>query len=1127
VIDTQTKPITEASFPQANHWAVESGREYVVINDLEALDPFFLSVVGAGEQWLFSCSYGSLSAGRNSPESALFPYYTVDKIIDNWNSTGPWTAITCDGKLWQPFRPLIAGLSPIKRRLLKSVLGDELVFDELNEELGLRFTYRWQFSEKYGFVRKAKLTNESTQPVRFRLADGIGNFLPSGIDSRMQLQYSSLADAYKISELDCNGAMMVHRIASGIIDAPIPLESLRATTVWTKGLGEGPTYMDRRFAEEFLHGATPAAADRIRAKRGAMFLAREMTLVPEETVEWMIVADIEQSQSDVGALRRSLDAPDQLEADVEEDILKGQDRLRELVASSDGFQQTADRDTALYHYQNTLCNILRGGVPEKGYGFKRKQFLSYLEKHNKPLCHTHRSWLNALPDYLERGDLLAQIQTLQDPDLLRLAEEYLPLVLSRRHGDPSRPWNKFDIRLHDESGESIHHFEGNWRDIFQNWEALAWSHPDFLGGFIAKFLNASTPDGYNPFRITSAGVDWEAPDEEDSWVSIGYWGDHQIVYLLKLLELEAKIRPDQLSARLNSLSYVFADVPYRLKSWEKTLENPRDTVDFDRALHSELMERKATIGADGLLLRDAAGDLVRVSLAEKLILPAAVKLANMVPGGGLWMNTQKPEWNDANNALAGCGLSVVTAAYLYRYLGFLETTFDSDLLISPALTSLIKSLSNLFADPRWQQPSSTDRFDLVEKAGLALEVHRTQIYASGPGTPSTFALGEILTFLKNARKALKSVLLQNRRPDGLWHAYNILDIAQKDRAMEVDHLTLMLEGQVAILSAGILTPAEALEVLESMRKSNLRTERHNTYLLYPDRELPRFLDANQIEESKVTAIKTLADMIDRGDSSIVVKDPECGYRFRDSLTNSDALNSALGENVPDREEIEALYESVFNHRSFTGRSGTMFGYEGLGCVYWHMVSKLMLATQEVTLNAIDSGADEDIVQKLIANYYAIQGGLGFRKSPHDYGAFPAEPYSHSPAHAGAQQPGLTGQVKEGILCRIGELGIDFKNGRLSFHPRLLRDAEFAGLKAGPEHSALSSGTISFTLAQTPVSYQRRDNLDVAEAVVHFSDGSQTEAPGAVLNRETTSEITRQSGKISKIEVNIPSHWLIT
>ena len=35
-----------------------------------------------------------------------------------------------------------------------------------------------------------------------------------------------------------------------------------------------------------------------------------------------------------------------------------------------------------------------------------------------------------------------------------------------------------------------------------------------------------------------------------------------------------------------------------------------------------------------------------------------------------------------------------------------------------------------------------------------------------------------------------------------------------------------------------------------------------------------------------------------------------------------------------------------DHTRFTGRSGTFYGYEGLGCIYWHMVSKLLLATQE-------------------------------------------------------------------------------------------------------------------------------------------------------------------------------------
>jgi hypothetical protein len=1140
----QASRIATADFEPANHWTTDSGREYVFIDQLQTLDTFFLNIVGAGDQWLFCSSDGSLSAGRRSPETALFPYYTVDKIIDNWNCTGPWTAITVDGKLWNPFRPSIALLSPTKRRLMKSALGDEVVFDEVHLEIGLRMTYRWQFSEKFGFVRRAKLSNESDQLREIRLADGLDNLLPSGVDSRMQLQYSCLADAYKVSELECGGALMVHRLAAGITDEPIPLESLRATTVWTHGLGDGPTYMARREAEAFLRGNAPPSPDSLRAKRGAMFLARNLKLKPGESIEWLMVAEIDQTQTDVGVLRRSLSDPGKLVAEVMADIELGQQQLRQLVASADGFQQTADRDTALYHYHNTLSNILRGGVPNDGYSIKRGQFVDYLKGHNRELCATHSAWLSSLPEAVERREFIARVEALGDSDLLRLSEEYLPLILSRRHGDPSRPWNRFDIRVRDESGAPILHFEGNWRDIFQNWEALAWSYPEFLGGFIAKFLNATTVDGFNPYRITSEGVDWEVPDEEDPWASIGYWGDHQIVYLLKLLELEAKVRPAQMANSLDSPNYVFTDVPYRLLSWEKTLEDPRDTVSFDRERHDELMKRKEQLGADGLLLRDQNGELARVTLAEKLLLPAAVKLANLVPSGGIWMNTQRPEWNDANNALAGCGLSVVTASYLYRYLGFLQTMIGThsgrELAITPALTTLIETLGDLLADKRWEkqgQLDAKDRFSMVKAGGLAVEQHRKQVYSNGPGKPVPMSCETILSFLSNARSALEGTLTQNRRPDGLWHSYNVLNIDQRHEEMNIERLSVMLEGQVAILSSGILDPTAALTLLEALPESDLRSERHQTYLLYPDRETTRFLDANCLDHDKIHSIKTLAFMVRNGDSRLVVADPDCGYRFHSSITNGYALKAVLDKIEADeelskllegdRQEILDLYEATFNHRSFTGRSGTMFGYEGLGCVYWHMVSKLMLAAQEAAHLAVVSGANEQTVESLKNAYFSVQSGLGYRRSPEQYGAFPAEPYSHSPGHAGAQQPGLTGQVKEGFLCRMGELGVNYLNGRLCFHPHLLRLAEFDGLKSGAEHSEIPAGTIEFTLARTRVIYQLRHDLEEPVALIHFKDGTERVAPSGILDPETTTDVTRQSGRIERIEVGIPASCLVS
>ena len=59
-------------------------------------------------------------------------------------------------------------------------------------------------------------------------------------------------------------------------------------------------------------------------------------------------------------------------------------------------------------------------------------------------------------------------QSDEDKNFKRLCYEYLPLKFSRRHGDPSRPWNKFSINTRNEDGSKILDYQGNWRDIFQN-----------------------------------------------------------------------------------------------------------------------------------------------------------------------------------------------------------------------------------------------------------------------------------------------------------------------------------------------------------------------------------------------------------------------------------------------------------------------------------------------------------------------------------------------------------------------------------------------------------------------------------------------------------------------------------
>ncbi|MBK9739756.1 MAG: hypothetical protein IPO93_09610 [Actinobacteria bacterium] len=49
------------------------GRRFYKIPDYDRLAPFFMTIVGASDVWLFVSSTGGLTAGRVESDSALFP----------------------------------------------------------------------------------------------------------------------------------------------------------------------------------------------------------------------------------------------------------------------------------------------------------------------------------------------------------------------------------------------------------------------------------------------------------------------------------------------------------------------------------------------------------------------------------------------------------------------------------------------------------------------------------------------------------------------------------------------------------------------------------------------------------------------------------------------------------------------------------------------------------------------------------------------------------------------------------------------------------------------------------------------------------------------------------------------
>ena len=69
------------------------GDVFYKIKNYDGMPSFFMSIVSSSNHWLFLSTTGGLSAGRVSVEQALFPYYTEDKLTENYESTGPKTIL--------------------------------------------------------------------------------------------------------------------------------------------------------------------------------------------------------------------------------------------------------------------------------------------------------------------------------------------------------------------------------------------------------------------------------------------------------------------------------------------------------------------------------------------------------------------------------------------------------------------------------------------------------------------------------------------------------------------------------------------------------------------------------------------------------------------------------------------------------------------------------------------------------------------------------------------------------------------------------------------------------------------------------------------------------------------------
>ena len=289
---------------------------------------------------------------------------------------------------------------------------------------------------------------------------------------------------------------------------------------------------------------------------------------------------------------------------------------------------------------------------------------------------------------------------------------------------------------------------------------------------------------------------------------------------------------------------------------------------------------------------------------------------------------------------------------------------------------------------------------------------------------------------------------RHHRQPALGRAVPLVQHADPDARARLGRASApMLEGQVAVLGCGLLD-GRVRGAARGAAGSELYRADQGSYQLYPDKDLPGFLDRNTVAPAAAAAAPLLDRLADAGDRSLVVRDSAGAHHFSPPCAMPATCGGPLrswpdprfqcprgaGSRVgagPVRADLPArrVHRPLGHLLRVRGASAASTG------TWWLLLPRHAGAFARCSLG----GEPSAVVEALEAAYREIQAGLGYRRTPAEYGAFPTDPYSHTPAGQGGtpardDRPGEGGEV----ITRWGELGVEVSSGRVAFDPQWSR-----------------------------------------------------------------------------------------
>ena len=641
--------------------------------------------------WSFYVNRGQAVAsfGVNNKENSIMEFSPAHQSYQLVKTTGFRTFIKKDGAVFEPFSD-----EEIPSRM--KIFLNALELEEENAQSGLRarVSYFTLPGEHVGaLARCLTVTNTSSRSVDVQVLDGMPALIPHGVPLGMLKSIGQTAKAWMQVE-DVPQRTPYFRARASLEDSA-EVSAIEAGN-FALGFEEDgallPMLVDPalvfsydtslrravRFEKEEL--SSLLSREQVTANEfPCCFFAKAQTLLPGESLTIRSLYGLAGSKKTLSDfLKTPRDGAYFAAKRAEADALI--DTLTACVQT-----RTASKEFDAYCRANFMDNLLRGGYP------------------------------------------------------MRLGQDKVFYAYSRKHGDLERDYNFFTM-----SPEYYSQGNGNFRDVNQNRRCDVFFAPFVARENIRKFYSLIQLDGYNPLLIEkltyrlpearakaltsdlSAGLialtarpftpgalrmvleqEAGARQAEALFARImdgaeavvgeafgeGYWCDHW-TYNLDLVEDYLEVYPDRerelLYAEELTCFLSQMDINPRKKRYVETPKGLRQYRALNEASRREPQDKLVRT-------RHQAGEVLAMSLLEKLVLLCAIKFATLdAYGMGIEMEGGKPGWYDALNGLPGMFGSSMNETYeLCRMLAFTRRALQKHGQALPVLREVAELLAQL------------------------------------------------------------------------------------------------------------------------------------------------------------------------------------------------------------------------------------------------------------------------------------------------------------------------------------------------------------------------------------------------------------------------------------------------